>query len=155
MPNYSAHSSLGLQHDSRSRIQSIASYTDSAAHHCEAYWSDSASFAPVRVKLCSPKRVSSLALLLIVADITVLVGLWRLRAWARIGAVVLLLIALAFAFSAFHAAFVTRGSFALMYLEQFIGGVVFAMMFLPPLSLEFARKRPNHAMQRTAGRSDV
>ena len=81
------------------------------------------------------------ALLIIGADIVVTIGLWRFRAWARIGAVILLLSALAFAFFQFHSAFVSRGSFTLVYLEQFITGVLFAMMFLPPLSLEFARRK--------------
>jgi hypothetical protein len=110
---------------------------------------------PLASHFAHPNAFRAIALVYIVADITVLVGLWRFRGWARIGAVVLLLIALAFAFSAFHASFITRGSFALMYLEQFITGVLFAMMFLPPLSLEFSTPRPNRAMQRTTGRSDV
>ncbi len=83
----------------------------------------------------------AMALLIIAADIVVTIGLWRFQGWARIGAVILLLSALAFAFFHFHAAFVSRGSFTFIYLEQFITGALFAMMFLPPLSLEFARRK--------------
>jgi hypothetical protein len=116
-----------------------------------------ATYAPSRSlasHFAHPGVFRALALAYVIADISVVVGLWRFRAWARIGAVVLLLCALAFALSGFHAAFITRGSFALMYLEQFITGVLFAMMFLPPLSLEFSPPRPDQAMPRTAGRSD-
>jgi hypothetical protein len=84
---------------------------------------------------------SAVALLVIAAEIAATIGLWGFRAWARIGAVILLLVALAFAFFQFHSAFVSRGSFALIYLEQFITGVLFAMMFLPPLALEFSRRK--------------
>lgn len=84
---------------------------------------------------------SAVALLIIAAEVAVTIGLWRFRPWARIGAVILLLSALAFAFFHFHSAFVSRGSFTLIYLEQFITGVLFAMMFLPPLSFEFARRQ--------------
>src|SRR6266404_1286743 len=79
---------------------------------------------PLASHFAHPNVFRAIALVAVVADIAVLVGLWRFRAWARVGAVVLLLIALGFAFSAFHAAFVARGSFALMYVELFIGGVV-------------------------------
>jgi hypothetical protein len=96
---------------------------------------------PLASHFAHPNVFRAVALVVIVADIAVTIGLWRFRAWARIGAIILLFIALAFAFSAFHAAFVTRGSFALMYLEQFITGALFAMMFLPPLSLEFAQRK--------------
>jgi hypothetical protein len=93
---------------------------------------------PIASHFAHPDVFRAVALIVIVADIAVTVGLWRFRAWARIGAIILLFIAVAFGFSAFHAAFVTRGAYALMYLEQFITGTLFAMMFLPPLSLEFA-----------------
>ncbi|HEY4272785.1 MAG TPA: hypothetical protein VGM65_12340 [Candidatus Udaeobacter sp.] len=96
---------------------------------------------PLASHFAHPNVFRAVALVVVVADIAVTIGLWRFRAWARVGAIILLLIALAFAFSAFHAAFVTRGSFALMYLEHFIAGVLFAMMFLPPLSLEFAHRK--------------
>jgi hypothetical protein len=96
---------------------------------------------PLASYFAHPNLFRGLALVVIVADIAVTIGLWRFRAWARIGAIILLLIALGFAFSVFHAAFVTRGSFALMYIEQLITGALFAMMFLPPLSLEFAKRK--------------
>jgi hypothetical protein len=96
---------------------------------------------PLVSHFAHPNIFRAVALVVVVADIAVIIGLWRFRAWARIGAIILLLIALAFAFSSFHATFVTRGSFALMYTEQFITGVLFAMMFLPPLSLEFAQRK--------------
>ena len=96
---------------------------------------------PLASHFAHPTVFRAVALVVVVADIAVTIGLWRFRAWARIGAIILLLIALGFAFSAFHAAFVTRGSFALTYTEQFITGVLFAMMFLPPLSLEFAQRK--------------
>jgi ABC-type sulfate transport system permease subunit len=96
---------------------------------------------PLASHFAHPNVFRAVGLVVVVADIAVTIGLWRFRAWARIGAVILLLIALAFAFSQFHAAFVSRGSFALMYTEQFITGVLCAMMFLPPLSLEFAQRK--------------
>jgi hypothetical protein len=96
---------------------------------------------PIASHFAHPNVFRAIALVVIVANIAVTIGLWRFRAWARIGAIILLLIALGFAFSVFHDGFVTRASFALMYTEQFIMGVIFAMMFLPPLSLEFAQRK--------------
>ena len=88
-----------------------------------------------------PNVFRAIAFVVVAADIAVTIGLWRFRAWARIGAIILLLIALGFAFSVFHDGFVTRAAFALAYTEQFITGVLFAMMFLPPLALQFVQRK--------------
>jgi len=63
--------------------------------------------------------------------------LWRFQSWARIGNIIVLLIVLGFTFSALNVGFVGRGFFGMMYLVPFVQGVLFAMMFLPPVSLEF------------------
>ena len=108
---------------------------------CRIVGATPVSARPLASHFAHPNVFRAIALVFIVADIAVTIGLWRLRHWARIGAIILLLIAFAFALSSLHTALVTRGSFALMYVEQFIAGVLVAMMFLPPLSLEFAQRK--------------
>jgi hypothetical protein len=95
---------------------------------------------PLASHFTHPNVFRAIAFIIIVADIAVITGLWRFRRWARVGAIVILLIVVGFAFSSLHPSFVTRGSFALMYIEHVITGILFAMMFLPPLSLEFAKR---------------
>ena len=75
-----------------------------------------------------------------IADLAVLVGLWRFQSWARIGNIIVLLIVLGFTLYALGVGFVGRGSFGMMYLAPFVQGVLLAMMFLPPVSLEFERQ---------------
>jgi len=76
-----------------------------------------------------------------IANFAVLVGLWRFQSWARIGNIIVLLIVLGFTFSALNVGFVGRGFFGMMYLVPFVQGALFAMMFLPPVSLEFERQK--------------
>jgi hypothetical protein len=88
-----------------------------------------------------PRIFLAVGLAVAIADLAVLVGLWRFQPWARIGAIILLLIVVGFAFYALGVGFVGRGSFGMMYLQHFVTGVVFAMMFLPPVSREFERQK--------------
>jgi hypothetical protein len=88
-----------------------------------------------------PHIFRAVALAVVIADLAVLIGLWRFQPWARIGAIILLLIVLGFTFYALGVGFVGRGSFGTMYVAPFVQGVLFAMMFLPPVSLEFRRQQ--------------
>ena len=96
---------------------------------------------PLASHFAHPHIFHAVGLAVVIADLAVLVGLWRFQSWARIGAVILLLIALGFAFYALGVGFVGRGSFGMMYLQHFVTGVLFAMMFLPPVSREFERQK--------------
>jgi F0F1-type ATP synthase membrane subunit c/vacuolar-type H+-ATPase subunit K len=96
---------------------------------------------PLASHFAHPHIFLAVGLTVGIANFAVLVGLWRFQSWARIGNIIVLLIVVGFAFYALGVGFVGRGSFGMMYVAPFVQGVLFAMMFLPPLSLEFERQK--------------
>jgi hypothetical protein len=96
---------------------------------------------PLASHFAHPHIFLAVGLAVGIANVAVLVGLWRFQSWARIGNIIVLLIVLGFTFYSLGVGFVGRGSFGMMYLAPFVQGVLVAMMFLPPVSLEFERQK--------------
>jgi hypothetical protein len=84
--------------------------------------------------------------------LTATVGLWLFQSWAR----VVYVIAVPVYIYLMPLGWITPGSFwfaVLPYLGAAVDGAIVAMSFLPPLAHVFATRRPNQALQPTAGRS--
>ena len=96
---------------------------------------------PLASHFAHPHIFLAVGLAVGIANFVVLVGLWRFQSWARIDNIIVLLILLGFTFYALGVGFVGRGSFGMIYLAPFVQGVLIAMMFLPPVSLEFERQQ--------------
>jgi len=88
-----------------------------------------------------PKYVLAVASALAIGNIVITVGLWCFQRWARVALVVWLVIDITFALSFMPFHFFTPISWLEAYIVDMLAGAVIAMMFLPPVSAMFAKRK--------------